>query len=410
MTAVCLYFEVHQPYRLRRFSYFDIGQRSGYFDLEENRRILARVAQKCYRPATEMLRRLAERFGERFGVSFSVSGALLEQLRDEEPDVLESFRRLAGTGRTEFLCETYYHSLAWLTSTNEFLAQVGEHRRLVADLLGFRPRVFRNTELIYSDDLARFVEQLGFDAILADGVEALLAGRSPDFLYRPAGTRHLRLLLRNDRLSDDIAFRFSNRGWSHWPLTAEKYVGWLAASAGRAEVINLFMDFETLGEHQWSDSGIFEFFEKVVELVIARGSSFVTTSEAASRLSPRGRISAPHTVSWADAERDLSAWQGNALQRDALRALAALENAVKGNGSPDLLRDWRRLTTSDHVYYMSTKGFSDGEVHRYFSPYESPYEAYMRFMHVVADLERRTGARQRPRVAVGSERAISKSI
>jgi alpha-amylase len=388
MMPVCLYFQVHQPYRLRRFGYFDVGSAKGYFDAEENRRILSRVAEKCYRPAAEMLIRLTGRFAERFGVSLSLSGTLLEQLRDGEPETLDAFRSLARSGRAEILSETSHHSLAWLHSSNEFLSQVARHRDLVGQLLGVRPRVFRNTELIYSDELARFVEELGYDAILGDGASGLLLGRSPDHVYRPSGARRLRLLLRNGRLSDDVAFRFSDRGWSDWPLTAEKFLGWLAASAGRADVVNLFMDFETLGEHQWRDFGIFDFFERLAEGVVASGGRFVTVSQA-SQLPPRGIVEAPTLSSWADAERDVSAWQGNDLQKDALRAIAALEGPVKASRSAELLEDWRRLTTSDHFYYMATKDSSDGEVHGYFSPWESPYEAYMSFMHVAADLERR---------------------
>ena len=388
MTPICLYFEVHQPYRLRPFSYFD-ERESGYFDERGNREILARVAAKCYRPALAMLERLSATYGARFGVSFSLSGVLLEQLRDHQPDILDGFRRLLGSGRAELLSETSHHSLAWLASSDEFVAQVSRHREMIREIFGQTPRVFRNTELLYNDELARFVEDLGFDAILADGVPALLRGRSPDFLYRPVETRHIRLMLRNDRLSDDIAFRFSDRGWSSWPLTAERYADWLAASSGRAEVLNLFMDFETFGEHQWEDSGIFEFFEGMVHEVERRGGRFLTVSEAVRDLAPRDDLSSPSLVSWADAERDVSAWLGNDLQKDAQRALWALEGSVKAAGSADLLEDWRRLTTSDHFYYMCTKDRSDGEVHGYFSPYESPYEAYMRFMHVVADLSRR---------------------
>ena len=388
MTPICLYFQLHQPYRLRPFSFFD-DRGTGYFDDPVNREILARVAEKCYRPATAMLEKLACAPGCSFGVSLSISGVLLEQLTATEPDVIEGFRRLVRAGRTEILAETSHHSLAWLISSNEFLAQLSLHRRLVQDLFGVTPRVFRNTELLYNDELARFIEGLGYEAILADGVPALLEGRSPDFLYRPAGTRQILLFLRNDRLSDDIAFRFSDRTWADWPLTPAKYVGWLKASSGRAEVLNLFMDLETFGEHQWKDSGIFEFFERLAQAVEREGGRFLTVSEAAARLSPRGALSSPGLVSWADTERDVSAWQGNELQRDALRAIAAIETPVKAAGSAALLEDWRRLTTSDHFYYMSTKRFSDGEVHEYFSPYESPYEAYMRFMHVVADLARR---------------------
>jgi alpha-amylase len=397
MTPICIYFQVHQPFRLRRYDYFDVGRSHHYFDEQKDRQILDRIAEKCYRPATKMLARLVRRHGEKFAVGFSLSGTVLEQLRDGEPDVLQNFRRLSGTGRAEFLSETYYHSLAWLSSHEEFAAQISRHRDLVERLFGKLPRVFRNTELIYSNDLARYIEELGYEAILADGVEPLLGDRSPDFLYRSAGTAQMRLLLRNYRLSDDIAFRFGNRGWQDYPLTAEKYVRWLKDLEPHSEIINLFMDFETFGEHQWKETGIFQFFEAFVDLYIARGGKFLTPSEVASGLEPRGELSAPRILSWADEDRDLSAWQGNDLQQDALNALFRIEAAVKASGSKDLLSDWRRLSTSDHFYYMSTKYFADGDVHKYFNPWESPYEAYMTFMHVLSDVERRAERKTRAR-------------
>jgi alpha-amylase len=397
MKPICLYFQAHQPYRLRRFNYFDVGRQRDYFDVDKDAMILGRVAEKCYRPATALFEELTRKHGERFAVSFSFSGTLLEQLRDHEADVLEGFRRLVAMGRVEILSETYFHSLAWLVSRNEFVAQVAAHRELARRLFGKAPRVFRNTELIYSDELARFIEELGYDAILADGVAPLLRGRSPDTVYRPEGTRSIRLLLRNYPLSDDIAFRFGDRRWEDWPLTAEKYVAWLEKTSDHADLINLFLDLETLGEHHPAEGGIFQFLREVADAVIERGGRFVTPSEAVAAIPVRDALSCPRTISWADEERDLSAWQGNELQRDALRALFALERAARTTRSADLLRNWRKLTTSDHFYYMSTKHFADGEVHRYFSPYESPYEAYIATMHVLSDLERRL-ERSRPRI------------
>lgn len=391
MSAICLYFQVHQPYRLRRFNYFDIGNRHDYFDQRENAKILTRVAAKCYRPALAMLEELCRRLGESFAVSFSVSGTAIEQFREHAPDVLDAFRRLGQSGRAEFLCETYYHSLAWLASRDEFLAQVADHRRLIEHELAFVPRVFRNTELIYSDDLARCVEELGYSAVLADGIERLLGWRSANFLYRSSGTRSLGLLLRNYRLSDDIAFRFSARGWSEWPLTAEKYVGWLGAAGHDCDVINLFMDFETFGEHQWRETGIFEFFPRMAALAVRHGMRFLTPSEAAAAFAVRDDISSPRPISWADEKRDVSAWMGNKLQRSAMDAVYRLRPELQQRADAALTRDWERLTTSDHFYYMSTKSFADGDVHKYFSPFDSPYEAYINFMHVLADLKKRIG-------------------
>jgi alpha-amylase len=387
MIPVCLYFQVHQPYRLKRYNYFDVGRDHDYFDETENRRLIRRVADKCYGPATAMLERLLARH-PRFAVSFSLSGCLLQQLRDQVPAVLETFRRLGQTQRVEFLSETSHHSLAWLASPEEFAAQVDLHRKRVREELGCEPTVFRNTELIYSDELACFLEARGYRGVLADGVEALLANRSPHAVYRAATPHGLPLLLRDYRMSDDIAFRFSNRRWSEYPLTAEKYNGWVRGISG--EVLSLFMDFETFGEHQWSDTGIFAFFEAWVELYLSDPAArFLTPSQAIGELPARDVLSAPRLLSWADQARDLSAWQGNELQRDALRRLFALESRVKATGSETLLRDFRRLTTSDHFYYMATASSSDGEVHAYFSPYDSPYEAYMGFMHIVSDMERR---------------------
>jgi alpha-amylase len=393
MIPVCLYFQVHQPYRLRRYNYFDVGREHRYFDEEKNAELLGRVAEKCYRPATAMLQRLLERH-PRFAVSFSLSGCLLEQLRVWAPDVRDAFRRLASTGRVEFLAETSHHSLAWLASPEEFASQIEIHRATIAEELGQMPSVFRNTELIYSDALAVWLEERGFAGVLADGVETLLSGRSPRHLYRAATPGGLPLLLRDYRLSDDIAFRFSNRAWSEWPLTAEKYDRWVSRLSG--DVLSLFMDFETFGEHQWKETGIFEFFEEWVDRRLShRGATFLTPSQAIQRLPRREVLSTPRTISWADEARDLSAWQGNDLQKDALKRLFALEPRVRAEASEERLRDFRRLSTSDHFYYMATKSYGDGDVHAYFSPYESPYEAYIAYMHVLSDLERRLPRRGR---------------
>lgn len=410
MIPVCLYFQVHQPERLRRYNYFDVGREHRYFDDAANRAILSRVAERSYRPATAMLERLLERH-ERFAVAFSLSGCLLDRLAAWAPDVLDAFRRLAATpgGRVEILSETSHHSLAWLVSLPEFEAQVALHRRMVVETLGQDPRVFRNTELIYSDALAGFLEGKGYRGVLADGVEPLTGPRSPRRVYRAATPGGLPLLLRDYRLSDDIAFRFSNRGWSEWPLTAEKYDRWVSRLEGG--LLSLFMDFETFGEHQWKETGIFDFFEDWVGRHLAhRGPGFLTPSAAIARLPHGDRLSAPRTLSWADEARDVSAWQGNDLQRDALKRLFALESGVKASGSAQLLSDFRALTTSDHFYYMATKAAEDGQVHAYFSPHESPYEAYIAFMHVLSDLERRIPRpRRRPSTVIGPARSAARA-
>jgi len=398
MIPVCLYFQVHQPYRLRRYNYFDVGREHRYFDEARNREILAGVAERCYVPAAAMFERLLDRH-PRFAAAFSLSGTLLEQLAAWAPDVLDAFRRLAASGRVEFLAETSHHSLAWLASREEFEAQVALHRALLRETLGAEARVFRNTELIYSDGLAAAAEALGFSAVLADGVEPLLRGGSPAHVYRAATPRGIPLLLRHYRLSDDVAFRFSDRSWPEWPLTAAKYDRWVSGVAG--DLVALFMDFETFGEHQRRETGIFEFFEEWVDRHLARrNAEFLTPSAAVDRLPAAATLSAPRLLSWADEARDVSAWQGNDLQKDALGRLFALERRVRASGSAELAEDFRRLSASDHFYYMATKASGDAMVHAYFSPFESPYDAYITYMHVVSDLERRLPRPARPRRAL----------
>ena len=387
MTPICLYFQVHQPYRLRRYNYFDVGREHRYFDDAANRDLLAAVAKRCYVPATALCERLLERH-PRFAVAFSLSGTVLEQMRAWAPEALAGFRRLAASNRVEILAETSHHSLAWLASREEFADQVELHRRLVREELGVESGVFRNTELIYSDALAAAVEDMGFRGVLADGVEPLLGGRSPAHLYRAATPNGLPLLLRHYRLSDDVAFRFADRSWPEWPLTPARYDRWVSGVGG--EIVSLFMDFETLGEHLRRETGIFEFFEGWVDRRLAgRGAAFLTPTAAIERLEPRATLSSPRLLSWADEARDVSAWQGNDLQRDALGKLFALERRVRTSGSPVLAEDFRRLSTSDHFDYMATKPSGDGRVHAHFSPFDSPYDAYIGFMHVVSDLERR---------------------
>ena len=406
MTPICLYFQVHQPYRLRRYNYFDVGREHRYFDDAGNREVLGAVTERCYLPAAAMLERLLARH-PRFAVTLSVSGTALEQWRTWAPAVLDAFRRLpaAAPGRVEFLAETSHHSLAWLASREEFTAQVALHREKVREALGVETRVFRNTELIYSDPLAACVEELGFAGILADGVEPLLGGRSPAHLYRAATPNGLPLFLRHFRLSDDIAFRFSDRSWSEWPLTAAKYDGWISGVKG--DLLSLFMDLETFGEHQRQETGIFDFFEEWVDRRLRRRTAeFLTPSAALQKLDkpdkldkrrPGETLSAPRLLSWADEARDISAWQGNDLQRDALGKLFALERRVRASSSETLTEDFRRLSTSDHFYYMATKTAGDDRVHAYFSPFDSPYDAYITFMHVVSDLERRLPRSSRSR-------------
>ena len=388
MASVCFYFQVHQPFRLRPYSIFDSD--SNYFDEFKNAQVCRKVARKCYLPANRLILDLIKRFEGRFKVSYSITGVLLEQLEAYAPEVLSTFHALAQTGCVEFLAETYYHSLSFLYSREEFVEQVNLHKQRVHDLFGQEPRVFRNTELIYNNDLAHFVGEMGFKGVLCEGADHILGYRSPNYVYRPAHGNGVKLLLKNYRLSDDIAFRFSNRGWAEWPLTAPKFARWVSQVNGNGYVVNLFMDYETLGEHQWEDTGIFDFLNHLPGEVLKHpDNDFKNPSEVIRDYEAVGEIDVPHMISWADIERDLSAWLGNAMQSNALYELYRLEDQVKQTGDPQILADWRKLQTSDHFYYMCTKWFADGDVHKYFNPYDSPYDSYINFMNVLDNLSSR---------------------
>jgi alpha-amylase len=381
MTDICMYFQVHQPPRLHDYRIFDIGHEHHYFDSHKNAAIMRQVADRCYLPANALLSRLMAETDGAFKVAMSLSGALIEQL---PPDALESFQSLVATGGVELLGETYYHSLAALADEQEFCQQVELHRALIQRLFGQRPRVFRNTELIISDDIARAIQRFGFDAALVEGADHVLHGRAPTQVFGSHAAPGLRFLARHYRLSDDIAFRFSTRDWSEWPLMADRYADWLAATPG--DCINLFMDYETFGEHQRAETGIFEFLGALPHECAKRGLTFVHPSTLAAR-APADTLTFARPTSWADVERDVSAWLGNRMQRAAHQRAYALADAVAATGRASLMEDWRRLTTSDHFYYMATKEHSDQTVHAYFSPYDSPYDAFIRYMNVMQDLE-----------------------
>jgi alpha-amylase len=385
---VCFYFQVHQPYRLRRYRVFDIGTARGYFDEAENERIVRRVADKCYLPATRLLRELILRSGGRFKFALSLSGTVLEQLETWAPDALRAFQDAVDTGGVEIMAETYYHSLSTLVDPDEFRLQVARHAELIGRLFGRQPTVFRNTELIYDDAIAPLVQRLGYQAMLVEGADRVLGWRSANYVYEAASAPGLKLLPRNYRLSDDVGFRFSNRDWDGWPLTADTYASWLAGSGGTSA--HLFMDYETLGEHQWEEAGIFEFLRHLPDALERQGIRTVHPSELAAR-PPVGTLSYPTSTSWADVERDTSAWLGNRMQRAAHERLYRVGQAVLAGGDAARIDAWRRLTTSDHCYYMCTKWFADGDVHKYFNPYESPYDAFVAFMNVLTDLEMRAG-------------------
>jgi len=387
MASVCFYFQVHQPFRLRRYSIFD--QDHHYFDDYKNSEILRKVANKCYLPANQCIYDLIKRHEGRFKVSYSLTGVVLDQMQTWTPEVIGSFERLAATGCVEFIAETYYHSLSFLYSLEEFADQIALQQKKIRDLFGLSSRIFRNTELIYNNQVAAAAHKLGFRAVIAEGTDRLLGYRSPNFIYRPPGVA-IDLLLKNYRLSDDIAFRFSNRGWSEWPLTAEKFARWVDQVNGNGYTVNLFMDYETFGEHQWSDTGIFDFlYHLPAEILRHPDNDFKTPTEVVEAYKAMGEYDAPHMTSWADTERDLSAWLGNAMQSNALHEIYAIEGLVKAKGDAELLSDWRRLQTSDHYYYMCTKYFADGDVHKYFNPYESPYDSYINFMNVLDNIRAR---------------------
>jgi len=388
MASVVFYFQVHQPYRLRRYTIFDSAP--SYFDSQANERICRKVAEKCYKPTNHLIAELIDRHEGRFRVSYCLTGTIIEQLRRWAPEVLESFVAMAGTGCVEFIAETYYHSLAFLYDREEFVAQTQKHRKLIENLFGQRPRIFRNTELTYNNDVAKVVEDMGFDAILSEGADHVLGYRSPNFVYNPPNCARLSMLMKNYRLSDDIAFRFGNRDWPEWPMSAEKFATWVDQINGNGYVCNLFMDYETFGEHQWADTGIFEFLRALPEKVLADNKNdFLTVSEAVDRYPPVGEIDVPHMISWADTERDISAWLGNSMQANALHDVYAPAETVLATDDEILIDDWRKLQTSDHFYYMCTKWFADGDVHKYFNPYESPYDAYINYMNILDNIRAR---------------------
>lgn len=394
MPSICFYFQVHQPNRIKKYSFFDIGKDHNYFDDDNlgekgSKMVINKVSHKCYLPTNQVLLDLIYRYPE-FKISFSFSGVVLEQMEKYAPEAISSFQKLVKTGNVEILDETYHHSLSFFYSNEEFIEQVKLHRRKIIELFGCKPKVFRNTELAYNNELACLVEKLGYDGILAEGWEYYLDYRSPNFVYRPKGTSKIKLLLKNYKLSDDIAFRFSNKAWSEHPLYAPKFCQWINSINGNGHTANLFMDYETFGEHQWEDSGIFNFLKALPEEILKNpDNNFKTPSEVVNSFEPVGELDIHNVLTWADTERDLSAWIGNSMQKLALRRVYELEENVLNSRDNQLIEDWRKMQTSDHFYYMCTKWFSDGDVHKYFNPYMSPYEAFINFMNVLSDFKSR---------------------
>lgn len=409
MKNICFYFQVHQPMRLRPYRFFDIGSNHDYFDEKVNHEIMRKVAQKCYLPTNQLLLELIEQHQGHFRISFSISGVCLDQFELYAQDVLESFKKLARTGCVEFLAETYSHSLSALASPEEFKNQVQRQAKRIEDLFGQKPKVFRNTELIYSDYIGQLVGELGYETMLTEGADHVLGWRSPNLMYENATGNGLKLLLKNYKLSDDIAFRFGQKSWESWPLTTDKFVDWVNQTPWDQEIINLFMDYETFGEHQWEDTGIFEFMRALPSAVLGQSEfKFVTPSEASSFMKPVAKLEVPNAMSWADEERDLTAWLGNDIQDDAFESLYRLEDKVKQIDDEKIKRDWLYLQTSDHFYYMCTKFWADGDVHKYFSHYDSPYEGFINYMNVLVDFEEEVNKRLGiSREVAVSEEAIS---
>lgn len=379
-NSVCFYLHVHQPYRLAKFSVFDIGKEKHYFDEQRNREYLDRIVKKSYLPATRILMDLVRKTDGKFRMGFSITGVVMEQLESQYPEAIENFRSLARSG-CEIVSETYYHSLSCLHSKKEFEQQVRMHEKKARQLFGSKPVSFRNTELMYSNEIAKAVEKMGYRTILAEGHEKILGRLSPCFLYKAAGSE-AKLLFRHYKLSDDVGFRFP-----HHYLPAEQYAEWISATPGN--VTNLFMDFETFGEHHWEETGIMKFLERFPVEILRKQCTFLTPGQASEEFEPLSEIDVPYTTSWADTERDMSAWIGNRMQQQAISELYKLENVVLQTENQKLIEDWRKLQTSDHFYFMCTKYFADGDVHKYFNPFETPYEAFINFMNAVSDLKKR---------------------
>ncbi len=386
--AICLYFQVHQPFRLKRYRFFDIGHDHYYYDDFSNESIMRKVADKCYLPANNIILDLIQKHKGKFKVTFSLSGLAISQFRLYAPEVLDSFKSLAETGMVEFLAETNSHSLVSLRSRTEFERQVTNHRNMLKEFLGAEATSFRNTELIYSDTIGSWVADMGFKSMLTEGAKHVLGWKSPNFLYCNSLNPRLKVLLRNFVLSDDIAFRFSNRNWNSWPLTADKYASWINKLAPKNELVNIFLDYETFGEHNWKETGIFDFLSHMPGSILKKTPfRFMTTTEIAETLQPVSAINIPSPISWADEERDITAWLGNELQVAALDKLYSLAGKVNQCEDELIKKDWEYLQSSDHFYYMATKFFSDGAVHAYFNPYETPYDAFMNYMNVLSDFE-----------------------
>jgi len=393
MKTVCLNFQIHQPFRYRKYRFFDIGNDAYYYDDFANETIMRKATDQCYLPANKIILEQIIKLKGKFKVTYSLSGVVLDQFKLYAPEVIESFKQLAATGCVEFLSETYANSLVSLADGDLFESQVKAHDDLIENLFGQRPKVFRNTELIYSDEIGDLVQRMGYDAMITEGAKHILGWKSPNYLYCNALNPRLKVLMRNFRFSDDLSFRFSNKAWNEFPLTAEKYAGWMSGLPKEEEVITIFINYETFGKLQPKSSGIFDFLKNLPNAILKIGElSFSTPSDVINDLQPVSAIHVPYPISWADEERDLSAWLGNELQKEAFDKLYELKDRMKSCTNATMLKDWDYLQTNDHFYYMCTKFFSDGEVHKYFNPYSTPYEAFINYMNILSDFKIRLNA------------------
>ncbi len=385
MKAICFYFQIHQPFRLKRYRFFDIGNDHYYYDDFANDDIITRIAHRSYIPAAEALLRMIENTGGKFRCALSITGTALEQCEQYVPEFIDLLKKLADTGNVEFLAETYAHSLSSLIDPEEFAAQVRAHDEKINELFGQKPKVFRNTELVYCDEMAPMIYDMGYKGCITEGAKHILGWKSPNYVYSAASCPKLKLLLKNDKLSDDITFRFSNPEWDAYPLTADKYMDWIASTPAEEQVINLFMNLETFGEMQPRESGIFQFLEALPRFAAERGIDFWTPSEVVSKFKAVDSLSVLHPISCADEARDTSAWLGNKLQNEAFNKLYSVAERVRLCSDRRLKQDWQYLQGSDHFFYMSTKHMNDGAVHAMFSPYETPFQAFTNYMNVLAD-------------------------
>ena len=385
--SICIYFQIHHPERLRKYQFFDIGKKHNYFDNYANRSELEDLAENCYLPANALLLDLIKKYEGKFKVAFSISGSAIDQLEMHAPEVIRSFQELAQTGQVEFLAETYSHSLASLSEdTDEFELQVKRHSTAIKELFGKKPVTFRNTSLIYSDKIGKRVADLGFKTMLTDGAKHVLGWKSPNFVYKNALDENLNLLLKNSKLSDDIAIRFSDKNWSEYPLTSEKYVDWVSHSLQDTEVLNLFMNYEVIGHYNRAESGIFDFLRYFIQQIAENPNyQFLLPKEVTKKHTAKDILPVPYPISWTDEERDITSWLGNELQKEAFTELFKIQPLVKKKKNAEINEDYSRLQASEHFYFMRTKLFSGADYHKYILPYESPYEAFINYMNVLSD-------------------------